>query len=90
MLLMQQTNSVMSSKANNQEICVLTYFQAEYTRDMEEHAHGAGDSTQPAAPRVGTLHAIPPTMVRLLDLQNSITVEPLHNGQLEDRRKWPS
>lgn len=58
----------MSSKANNQEICILTYFQAEYTRDMEEHAHGAGDSTQPAAPRVGTLHAIPPTMVRL-DLQ---------------------
>lgn len=36
--------------------------QAEYTRDMEEHAHGAGNSTQPAAPRVGTLHAIPPNI----------------------------
>ena len=42
---------------------------------MEEHGHVAGNSTQPAAPRVGTLHAIPPTMVRLLDLQNSITVQ---------------
>ena len=60
-LLMQSTISVMSF---NQEICILAYFQAEYTRDMEEHGHVAADSTQPAAPRVGTLHAIPPTMVR--------------------------
>ena len=66
-------NYIMPLKANNQVICILTYFQAEYTRDMEDHAHGAGDSTQPAAPRVGTLHAIPPNIVRLLDLQNSIT-----------------
>ena len=86
---MQLTNSIMSLEANNQEICILTYFQAEYTRDMEEHAHGAGDSTQPAAPRVGTLHAIPPNMVRLLDLQNSTSVEPLHNGHFGDREKWP-
>ena len=71
---MQLTNSVMPLKANNQVICILSYFQAEYTRDMEEHAHGAGDSTHPAAPRVGTLHALPPNIVRLLDLQNSITV----------------
>ena len=48
---------------------------------MEEHAHGAGNSAQPAAPRVGTLHAIPPTMVRLIDLQNYITVEPHHNSR---------
>ena len=71
---MQLTNSVMPLTANNQVICILSYFQAEYTRDMEEHAHDAGDSIQPAAPRVGTLHALPPNIVRLLDLQNSITV----------------
>ena len=46
---------------------------------MEEHAHGAGNPTQPATPRVGTLHAIPHNIVRLRDLQNSFAVELLHN-----------
>lgn len=83
---MQLTNSVMPLKANNQVICILTYFQAEYTRDMEEHAHGAGDSTQPAAPRVGTLHALPPNIVRLLDLQYSITVYMYLQGCLVSKQ----
>ena len=56
---------------------------------MEEHSHVAGDSTQPAGPRVGTLHAIPPTMVRTLDLENSMTVDVLYNGHLANRGKWP-
>lgn len=65
------------------------YFQAEYTRDMEEHSHVAGDSSQPAGPRVGTLHAIPPTMVRTLDIENFMTVDVLYNGHLGNRGKWP-
>ena len=56
---------------------------------MEEHSHVAGDSTQPAGPRVGTLHAIPPTMVRTLDLENSMSVDVLYNGHLGNRGKWP-
>lgn len=56
---------------------------------MEEHSHVAGDSAQPAGPRVGTLHAIPPTMVRTLDLENSMTVDVLYNGHLGNRGKWP-
>lgn len=36
--------------------------QAEYTRDVEENVHNAGDTTQVPRARIGGLHAIPPTV----------------------------
>ena len=40
-------------------------FQAEYTRDVEENVHDAGDTTQSSGARIGGIHAIPPTVVRM-------------------------
>ncbi|XP_068673515.1 E3 ubiquitin-protein ligase RNF38-like [Montipora foliosa] len=54
--------------------------QAEYTRDVEEHS--AADVRQPAAARVGPLHAVPHMMHQPLQLQARRTGRrPFHTSQ---------